>query len=52
MYLPPGFDGRKFPLPRTTEEAFASPRSIFSQLAFKKRGARENAFVADQELFE
>jgi hypothetical protein len=30
--LPPGFDGRKFPLPRTTKEAFASLRPISSQL--------------------
>ena len=38
MYLPPGFDGRKFPLPRTTKEAFASLHSIFSQLPFTKGG--------------
>jgi hypothetical protein len=38
MYLPPGFDGRKFPLPRTTKEAFASLRSISSQLPFRKGG--------------
>ncbi|KPK89036.1 MAG: hypothetical protein AMJ94_13315 [Deltaproteobacteria bacterium SM23_61] len=25
MCLPPGFDSRKFPLPRATKEAFASP---------------------------
>jgi hypothetical protein len=36
MYLPPGFDGRKFPLPRATKEAFASLCSIFSQLPFAK----------------
>jgi hypothetical protein len=36
LYLPPGFDGRKFPLPRATKEAFASLRSIFSHLPFKK----------------
>jgi hypothetical protein len=38
MYLPPGFDGRKFPLPRTTGEAFASLRSFSSPLAFAKGG--------------
>jgi hypothetical protein len=36
MHLPPGFDARKSPLPRATKEAFASLRSIFSQLPFKK----------------
>jgi hypothetical protein len=41
MYLPPGFDGRKFPLPRTTGEAFASLRSTFTQLPFRKGGAKE-----------
>jgi hypothetical protein len=34
------------------KEAFASLRSIFSLLPFKKRGARENAFVIDHEPFE
>jgi hypothetical protein len=34
MYLPPGFDARKFPLPRATKEAFASLRLFFSQLPF------------------
>jgi hypothetical protein len=38
MYLPPGFDGREFPLPRATIEAFASLRSIFSQLLLEKGG--------------
>jgi hypothetical protein len=36
MDLPPGFDGRKFSLPRTTKEAFASLGSFFSQLPFIK----------------
>jgi hypothetical protein len=35
LYLPPGFDGRKFPLSRATKEAFAPLRSIFSQVPFK-----------------
>jgi hypothetical protein len=34
------------------KEAFASLRSIFSQLPFKKRGAMENALDIDHELFE
>jgi hypothetical protein len=36
MYLPPGFDARKFPHPRATKEAFASLRLFFSQPPFAK----------------
>jgi hypothetical protein len=32
LYLPPGFAGRQFPLPRATREAFSSLLPIFSQL--------------------
>jgi hypothetical protein len=39
MYPPPGLDGRKIPLPRTTKEAFAPLRCIFSELPIGKRGS-------------
>jgi hypothetical protein len=39
LYLPPGFDGRKFPLPRATKEAFA-PGSFFSQLPPSRKRVR------------
>jgi hypothetical protein len=43
MYLPPGFDGRKFPLPQATKEAFAPPVQFFHSFPGEGRNLRHKA---------